>query len=89
MSGMVSRIKEHRPHEHISIEHLGVVENGKEDTSSEAVKVWAGGLENYTFKESGGKTEVLVETDATEEFKEMFQDIWPKALQKLKALAEK
>lgn len=84
MSGMVSRIKENRLYEYISIEHLGEVEDGKEET-----KEWAGALENYTFKEIGGKTEVLVDVDTNEEFTEMFRDIWPKALQKLKELAEK
>jgi uncharacterized protein YndB with AHSA1/START domain len=89
MAGMVSRIKENRKHEFISIEHLGEVRDGKEDITSEAVKAWAGALENYTLKEKGGKTEVLVDMDINEEFEEMFQDMWPKALQKLKELAEK
>lgn len=88
MAGMVSRIKENRRHEFISIEHLGMVENGKEDTSSEAVKIWAGAHENYTFKESGGKTQVLVEMDSVKEYEEMFTNTWPQALQKLKILAE-
>jgi hypothetical protein len=60
------------------------VEDGKEKETE-----WAGALENYTFKDIGGKTEVLVDMDSNEEFEEMFQDIWPKALQKLKELAEK
>lgn len=89
LSGMVSRIKENRPYEYISIEHIGVVQDGKEDTSSEAVKQWAGALENYTFKEKDGRTELRVDLDSAEEYQEMFQDIWPKALQKLKELAEK
>ncbi len=89
LSGMVSRIKENRPYEYISIEHLGVVQDGKEDTSIEAAKQWAGALENYTFKEKDGTTEVLVDLDSADEYKEMFQGIWPKALQKLKELAEK
>jgi hypothetical protein len=88
-SGMVSRIKENRPHEFLSIEHVGIIENGKEDTSSEAVKSWAGGLENYTLQEIGPeKTELLVDMDSSEEHKEMFQNRWPKALEKLKTLAE-
>jgi uncharacterized protein YndB with AHSA1/START domain len=89
MGGMVSRIKENRPYEYISIEHRGVVGEGKEDTSSEAAKAWAGALENYTFKEKNGSTEVLVDMDTEEDHKQMFQDTWPKALQKLKELAEK
>lgn len=89
LSGIVSRIKENRRHEYISIEHLGVVVDGKEDTSSPEAKRWAGALENYTFKESGGKTEVLVEQDMAEEYKQILADLWPKALGKLKVLAEK
>jgi hypothetical protein len=87
--GMVSRIKENRPYEYISIEHLGVVQDGKEDTTSDAVRQWAGLLENYTFKDLNGKTELLVDMDINDDYKEMFEDMWPKALQKLKQLVEK
>lgn len=89
MGGMVSRIKENRKHEYISIEHLGVVRDGKEDTTSDEVKLWAGSLENYTLKNHNGKTEVLVDMDINDDYKEMFEDMWPKALQKLKQIAEK
>ena len=89
LGGMVARIEENRLHEFISIEHLGMVTDGQEDTTSDAVKSWAGAHENYTFKEKGGATEVLVEMDVTEDFKEVFEGMWPKALQKLKELAEK
>jgi L-rhamnose mutarotase len=89
MGGMVSRIKENRKHEYISIEHLGVVQDGKEDTTSDEVKLWAGSLENYTFKDKNGKTELLVDMDINDDYKDMFNDMWPKALQKLKEIAEK
>lgn len=82
-SGMVSNIKENRPFEYISIEHLGEIEDGKEKETE-----WAGALENYSFKEVNGKTEVLIDVDTDDKFKEMFQDLWPKALRKLKELAE-
>ncbi len=86
--GMVSRIKENKLHEFISIEHLGMVQDGKEDTTSDAVKSWAGAFENYTFKEKNNKTEVAVDIDVNDEYKDMFNDMWPKALQKLKEIAE-
>ncbi len=89
ISGMVSRIKENKPYQYISIEHIGILQDGKEDTSSKAAKEWAGALENYTFKEIDGKTEVLVDMDTEDEYKEMFQIMWPKALLKLKELAER
>jgi hypothetical protein len=88
-SGMVSRIKENKLHEFISIEHLGEVIDGVEDTTSDRVKGWAGALENYTFKDKNGKTELLVDMDINAEYKEMFEGMWPKALQKLKELSEK
>ena len=88
MGGMVSRIKENKKYEFISIEHIGMVQDGKEDTTSEAIKVWAGSLENYTFKDKNGATEILVEMDSNEEYAEMFTGMWPKALQKLKEISE-
>lgn len=89
LMGMVSRIKDNQPYKFISIEHVGVVNNGIEDTSSEEVKKWAGALENYTFSESSGITEVVIDTDSNEEYAEMFSQMWPKALDKLKEIAEK
>ena len=68
MSGMVSKIKESRLYEFISIEPKGVVEDGKEKTTGEEVKEWAGSFENYTLKEIDGKTEVIVDLAAPEEF---------------------
>lgn len=86
--GMVSRIAENKLYEFISIEHLGIINDGVEDTTSEAVKLWAGSHENYIFKDKSGKTEVLVEIDITEEYKDMFNDMWVNALQKLKEISE-
>ena len=87
-SGMVSRIAESRPNEFMSFEHLGMLKDGKEDTSSEEVKAWAGSHEDYTLEKVNGKTELSVDMDVSEEFKEMFSKMWPKALQNVKELAE-
>ncbi|HEX9252250.1 MAG TPA: SRPBCC domain-containing protein [Ignavibacteriaceae bacterium] len=89
IGGMVSRIKDNIKHEYISIEHLGMVQDGVEDTTSDAVKPWAGLLENYAFKSDGSRTELLVHINVNDDFKDMFDDMWPKALRKLKELAEK
>ena len=88
--GMVSRIKENQKYKFISIEHLGAVQNGIEDTTSDEAKIWSGALENYTFKEKDGSTELLIDLTGNikDEYKEMFEGMWPKALQKLKELAE-
>jgi hypothetical protein len=86
--GMVSRIAAIRQNEFMSFEHLGEVTNGVEDTISEKVKSWAGAHENYTLKKVNGKTELIVDMDITEEFKEMFSKMWPIALDNIKRLSE-
>ena len=87
--GMVSRIAENKPYEFISIEHLGIVQNGVEDTTSEVARKWSPAFENYTFNDKDGATEVLVDMDAEDEYVQMFNEMWPKGLRKLKELTEK
>lgn len=86
--GMVSRIAVNRPNEYMSIEHLGEVKDGVEDTTSDRVKAWAGAHENYTLKKISDQTELTIDMDITEEYKEMFAQIWPKALANVKQLSE-
>ena len=88
-SGMVSRIEKNIPNEYLSIQHLGFIKDGVEDLTSEKVKQWSGAHENYTLKENNGVTEVLVELDSDDEFKDYFGSTWPKALEKVKELSEK
>jgi hypothetical protein len=87
--GMVSRIAEHKPYEFISIEHLGIIQNGVEDTTSNEARKWAPAYEDYSFKEKDGATEVLVSLDVDEEETELFNKMWLEALQKLKEIAER
>ena len=88
-SGMSSVIAEHRPHEYISIKHLGEVKDGVDDLDSESVRRWAPAFENYTLKESAGATEVFIDVDVTPEYEQYMRDKWPAALDKLKALSER
>lgn len=87
--GMVSRIAQSRLYEFVSIEHLGIYKNGIEDTESTEAKKWAPAFENYTLTEKDGGTEVHIDQDIEPDYKEMFEEMWPKALQILKELAEK
>lgn len=87
--GMVSRIRENCRHEFISVEHLGIVHDGVEDTESPAAKKWAPAYENYTFTDSNGGTELMVEMDIAAEEKESFDKMWVDALSRLKEIAER
>lgn len=88
-SGMYSMVRENKKYEFVSVEHLGIVNDGVVDTTSDEVKKWAPAFENYTFTEKDGGTEVAVDMDISEEYKDNFQDMWPKALQKLKEISER
>lgn len=88
-NGMVSRIAEKRPNEYMSFEHLGEMKDGVEDTTSERVKQWAGSHENYTLTDNNGNTDLIIDIDLSGEFVEMFNEMWPKALAKVKEIAER
>lgn len=89
VGGMVSEIAESTLHKYISILHLGMVKNGVEDTTSDEVTKWAPGYENYSFDAKNGETVFTVDMDATDEYYEFFSQVWPKALEKLKEVAER
>lgn len=82
--GMVSRIADNIQNEFMSIEHLGMIKGGKEDLNHE----WSGVKENYNLSEKDGKTELVITMDSNEEMLVYFEKTWPKALDKIKLLAE-
>ena len=87
--GMVSRIRDNRPNEFISIEHLGIVHNGVEDTESAEAKKWAPAFENYSFADKNGGTELTIDMDVEGNEKQNFEKMWTDALAELKKIAEK
>lgn len=86
--GMVSEIAVNKPNEYLSIRHLGSYKDGVEYTEDNETNKWAGAMENYILKESGKETHLLIELDVTEEYLEMMNEMWPRALQKVKELSE-
>lgn len=86
--GMVARIAENIPNKFVSIEHYGVLDDGKEITEGPAVEGWAGSHENYSFEEKNGGTLLSVEVDTDDKYADYFDAAWPKALGKLKELSE-
>ena len=87
--GMIAVIARNIPNQFLSIKHIGMVKNGVEDLESEEVNKWAGAFENYTLKPSNGGTDLLIEIDVEDSYKDYFLETWPKALDKVKELAEK
>jgi uncharacterized protein YndB with AHSA1/START domain len=91
-SGMVSVIEEMIPNDFMSFRHDGMVKDGVEDMEIGKTQGWAGSHENYTLKEVNGETELTVEMEGlgmSTEMLDYFNDAWPKALAKLKEIAEK
>lgn len=82
--GMASKIAKNIPFEYVSIQHLNSIKNGVEEP-------WEGvSFENYRFTEKDGGTQVDVEnTDVSDEYMDMMNEAWPKALEVLKVLSEK
>lgn len=84
--GMSSVIAKNIPNEYISIKHLGMIMDGVETP-------WEGpgdGYENYIFTDKDGGTFVEAElTNLPGTYIDMMNDMWPKALEALRVLAEK
>ncbi len=87
-AGMVSRVLENKTNTFVSIQHYGMLQSGKEITEGPEVDGWAGSLENYSFEEEEGSTIVSMEIDTAEEYKEQMDQLYPKVLEKLKAVCE-
>lgn len=87
--GMVAEIAENRPGEFVSIRHLGMIENGVEDTTSEKVRAWAPAYENYAFADAPGGCRLTVTLDTVPEYEAFMQETFPKALALLKDLCER
>jgi uncharacterized protein YndB with AHSA1/START domain len=90
--GMFGQIVENIPYEYVSIEQLGEIVDGQEDTSSEDAQQWIGSHENYHFSEKDGTTTLDVELigeGVSDEMAKMFDGMWPQALQKLKEICER
>ena len=75
----------------MSIQHLGLVKDGREVADSEKNEEWEG-FENYTLSERDGKTEVIVDLsygNQSADVVKMFEEAFPKALAKLREIAER
>lgn len=82
--GMSAMVKENRPQEFLSLEYHAEIRNGVE------VPMEGNGFENYALEDQEGGTEVSIDLlNLPDEYADMFNDSWPKALEKLKEIAER
>jgi uncharacterized protein YndB with AHSA1/START domain len=90
--GMSSVIADNVPNQYLSIKHLGAVVKGVEYFDRPEDEAWRGAHENYSLSTTGTNTQLTVELESKGMDPKMlayFEDTWPKALEKLKELAEK
>jgi len=81
--GVTSLIEKLIPNEFVSFKHQMDIKNGEERE-----KEWTGGTESYSLTENNGITTLTVKLDVPLEQVETFKVRFPKALQRVKILAE-
>ena len=72
----------------IIFKHIGMIQDGEEDTESDDVKSWAGALEKYMLFDSDDFTQLYVEVDIQPQYIEMMNQGFEKGLALIKQLAE-
>lgn len=87
-SGMVAKVAENKLHEFVSIQILGFIADGIEDTTSEEVKAWTPSYENYYFESTDDGTALRVTVMVPPEYEDMMTQSWLKALELLKSMCE-
>lgn len=86
--GMNSVIARKIPNEFMSFKHLNMVDTKTESIKDSKSPNWSGALENYYLHEEDGITELKVEVDTEEDTVKYFESTFPRALKKVKELAE-
>ncbi len=83
--GVTSLIETYRPNEFVLFRHMA---DTKDKGTEEREPEWTGGQESYSLTEQGGTTTLTIEMDAPPEQVETFKERLPKALKRVKELAE-
>ncbi|MEI8201315.1 MAG: hypothetical protein WCG21_14755 [Eubacteriales bacterium] len=84
--GVTSLIEKLIPNEFVLFLHRA---DTKESGQQEREKEWTGGTESYSLTEKDGVTALIVTADIPDELEEIFNARLPKALDRIKTLAEK
>ena len=89
-AGMLAEIVEYKQYETVLARHIAVLlKGGVEDRTSELARGLVGTTEQYKFSERNGKTTVTVSIKTAPEWKQMFDDGWPTALEELRKISER
>ncbi|MHB8129936.1 MAG: hypothetical protein ACYDEX_13140 [Mobilitalea sp.] len=83
--GVTSLIEKLNPNEFVLLKHYA---DTKESGQQEREKEWTGGTESYSLTEKNGVTTLIVKTDVPQEQEETFNIRFPRALERIKTLAE-
>lgn len=84
--GVTSLVEKLIPNEFALFRHSA---DTKENGQKVREKEWTGGAESYSLTEKNRVTTLIVKMDVPLELEEMFNSIFPKALERIKTLAEK
>lgn len=84
--GVKSKILKLVPNEFVSLRQVADTKDHGQDVREDE---WTGGTESYELKEQGGVTSLTVNIDVPSGLQEIFKDRFPKALERIKILAEK
>jgi hypothetical protein len=83
--GVTSLVERLDPNAFVLFRHSAdTMENGQQEREKE----WTGGTESYSLNEKNGVTVLVVKTDVPQEQEELFNIRLPKALERIKTLAE-
>jgi len=89
-NGMVSTISTLEEPNEVTFNHLGMIQDGKEDTETKEVKEWSGAPERYFLIElDNGNTKLQVEVQVSSEWKPMMDKGFIEGLKIVKDLSEK
>ena len=84
--GVTSVIEKLIPHEYIAFKQVAdTMDSGKQERDKE----WTGGKESFELIENNNITSLTVKIDVPPGLEEIFEDRFPKALERVKILAEK
>ncbi len=86
--GMYSTIDKLIVDKQMSFKHIGVMKNNEEQPLDDETKAWTGSMEEYFLTEENGQTVLTTQMDTADSFADYFADTFPKALEKVKAIAE-